>query len=463
MDPRVQTASTHGTFGENSARSLFAVEDATNEGYSHVAMSMFQMKSAEHLTVAGLFAGIGGIEVGLAQSGHESTILCEIDPGAARILGRRFPHARLSDDVRSLRNLSDAQLVTAGFPCQDLSQAGRTAGIRGGQSSLVSHVFRLLDSRKRGVRWLLLENVPFMLHLDRGRGMRYLVDELEARGFNWAYRVVDTQAFGLPQRRQRVILLASKTEDPCNVLFVDDADPVHPEFDNTAWCGFYWTEGLRGLGWAVDAVPTLKGGSTIGIPSPPAIWNPLDGSITTPEIRDAERLQGFEADWTLPALDAKGVRRGHRWKLVGNAVSVPVARWVGHRVSCPGVFDESRVGESVRPGVAWPRAAFGRRGSLPRAVLVTMWPVGTRRVHLADFVEFPRTPLSARAALGFKSRLDVSPLRYPTNSARLSPNTSSDLCDQWLSLDVQRRTRSISSDSEGRLGSGCTEAAGRRR
>ena len=117
------------------------------------------------------------------------------------------------------------------------------------------------------------------------------------------------------------------------MLFADNEQPVVTPYKRGLWCGFYWTEGLRGLGWAVDAVPTLKGGSTIGIPSPPAIWNSGDGSITTPDIRDAERLQGFDADWTLPALDVGGVRRGHRWKLVGNAVSVPVARWVGDRLA----------------------------------------------------------------------------------------------------------------------------------
>jgi DNA (cytosine-5)-methyltransferase 1 len=207
--------------------------------------------------------------------------------------------------------------------------------------------------------------------------------------------------------------LASKTEDPRDVLFVDGAEPVHAQFDNRLSCGFYWTEGLRGLGWAVDAVPTLKGGSTIGIPSPPAIWNPRDGSITTPDIRDAERLQGFDADWTLPALEAIGVRRGHRWKLVGNAVSTPVARWVGERLSSPGIFDRARIRETVKPGVAWPKAAFGRRGSLPHAVSVTMWPLAASRPPLSEFLEYPRAPLSARAAAGFKSRLDVSPLRYP--------------------------------------------------
>jgi len=243
--------------------------------------------------------------------------------------------------------------------------------------------------------------------------MRFLVDELETRGFAWAYRVVDTLAFGLPQRRQRVILLASRTEDPRDVLFVDDVEPVRVEFNKSLLCGFYWTEGLRGLGWAIDAVPTLKGGSTIGIPSPPAIWRPKDGSITTPEIRDAERLQGFEPDWTLPALEVEGVRRGHRWKLVGNAVSVPVAQWVGGRLAAPGTFDEARIVERVRPGVAWPKAAFGRKGDDPYSVAVSLWPVSWPKKHLADFLHYPRIPLSARAASGFKSRLDLSPLKYP--------------------------------------------------
>ena len=361
--------------------------------------------------------------MGLQQAGHRATLLCEIEPGANQVLKAHFPDVKLVRDVRQLKTVGDVQLVTAGFPCQDLSQAGRTAGIVGKNSGLVGEVFRLLDAQRRGPRWLLLENVSFMLQLDRGRGMRYLVDELEARGFAWAYRVVDTQAFGLPQRRQRVILLASKTEDPRNVLFADDAEPVHQELRRGIWCGFYWTEGLRGLGWAVDAVPTLKGGSTIGIPSPPAIWNPRDGSITTPEIRDAERLQGFDADWTLPALGVEGVRRGHRWKLVGNAVSVPVARWVGQRLAEPGVFDEARIASAVRPGVSWPKAAFGSKGKDAFAVTGSMWPVIWPREHLADFFRYPRSPLSARAASGFKSRLDVSTYSVTQSSSERRSRT----------------------------------------
>lgn len=270
---------------------------------NHNDVSIYQWREAvaqdlqrrgESLHVAGLFAGIGGIECGLEGAGHRTELLCELDSSAASVLRARFPGVPLVPDVRELRALPRVDLVTAGFPCQDLSQAGRTAGIRGGQSGLVSHVFRLVERRRSAPRWLLLENVPFMLQLDQGRAMHFLTDSLAALGFAWAYRVVDTRAFGLPHRRQRVLLLASRAEDPRSVLFEQDAGELpDPDYRGRA-NGFYWTEGTRGLGWAVDAVPTLKGGSTVGIPSPPAIWMP-DDAVVKPDVMDAERLQGFPA------------------------------------------------------------------------------------------------------------------------------------------------------------------------
>lgn len=365
---------------------------------------------SETLSVAGLFAGIGGIELGLSKAGHASRLLCECDSAAKRVLELRFD-ADVHSDIRTLRSLPKVDLVAAGFPCQDLSQAGRTAGIAGAQSGLVSELFRLLSGNRKGPRWLLLENVPFMLQLQRGRAMRYLVDQLETLGYRWAYRVVDARAFGVPQRRQRVLLLASKTEDPRPVLLGCDAEERMPRFSPKLLCGFYWTEGLRGLGWAVDAVPTLKGGSTIGIPSPPAIWDPEDGSITTPEIRDAERLQGFPADWTDVALEVKHVRAGHRWKLVGNAVNVSVAEWIGQRFS----EADSDVPDGVllKAGVAWPRAAWGSNGRVYMAPVST-WPVRRRSIGLRDFLSFERRPLSVRAAAGFLGRANISGLRFET-------------------------------------------------
>jgi len=249
-----------------------------------------------------------------------------------------------------------------------------------------------------------------MLQLDRGKAMHFLTDALESMGFTWAYRVVDSRAFGLPQRRQRVILVASTTEDPRSVIFTDDKGEPEEKPDDAVAFGFYWTEGTRGLGWAVNAIPTLKGGSTVGIPSPPAIWFRDTDEIVTPEIRDAERLQGFEVDWTLPALKASRVKKGARWKLVGNAVSVPVARWVAERLLEPGdpiVPTEAHVFHTD----VWPKAAWGRKGKRFR-VDISMWPDAVERPPLRDFLKFPTIPLSERAASGFYSRARASSLRF---------------------------------------------------
>jgi DNA (cytosine-5)-methyltransferase 1 len=250
------------------------------------------------MRVAGLFAGIGGLELGLHDAGHETVIFSENWAPAAAVLAERFPQVPNFGDVRQIKSLPRIDILTAGFPCQDLSQAGRTEGISGAKSGLVDHVFRLIDHERPN--WVLLENVSFMLRLDGGSAMTRLASALEERGYRWAYRVVNSLSF-LPQRRERVFLLASLKEDPADVLFVDEAEPelVSTSLETHAH-GFYWTEGVRGLGWGPNCVPTLKNGSTIGIPSPPAILLP-NGEIVTPDIRDAERLQGFRANWTKPA------------------------------------------------------------------------------------------------------------------------------------------------------------------
>jgi DNA (cytosine-5)-methyltransferase 1 len=350
-------------------------------------------------SIAGLFAGIGGLELGFARAGHETRILCESDPAAMAVLRKRFPGIRLHDDVRTLRALPRGiTLVTAGFPCQDLSQAGGAEGIGGERSGLIEHVFQLVTRYR--TPWVLLENVPFMLQLSAGEAMDVIATRFESLGYSWAYRIVDSRAFGLPQRRRRVYFVATRVGDPRSVLFADDeGDVLEPLPSARLARGFYWTEGNRGVGWAVDAIPTLKGGSGLGIPSPPAILC-SDGRIVTPHIRDAERLQGFRTDWTKPAeLTAKP---GMRWKLVGNAVSVPVARWLGRRLANPGHPRQFNTMPLVRRG-AWPSAAWNV-GEGRVEVKASAWPVRRKLRPLEDFLIHPQNPLSAKATSGFLRR-----------------------------------------------------------
>lgn len=358
------------------------------------------------MKIAGLFAGIGGLELGLDEAGHETLLFSEIWAPASAVLNNRFSDVPNIGDIARLEALPrSVDLVTAGFPCQDLSQAGRTAGITGGKSGLVEHVFRLIDRSRP--RWVLLENVSFMLQLDRGSAMDRLVSAFEERGYRWAYRVVNSLAF-LPQRRERVYFLASTEGDPADVLLVDEVRPSVPETRlETHAHGFYWTEGTRGLGWGPDCVPTLKNGSTVGIPSPPAILL-SNGEIVTPDIRDAERLQGFRPNWTKPAEEVG--RASFRWSLVGNAVSKPVALWIGKRLSKPGVFNRSADVGAVS-NLRWPRAAR-YDGKMRREVGVSEFPVWKKRPPLEQFLRYPPTLLSERATAGFLSRIEKSSLRF---------------------------------------------------
>jgi len=246
-----------------------------------------------------------------------------------------------------------------------------------------------------------------MLRLDRGSAMDRLVSAFEERRYRWAYRVVNSLSF-VPQRRERVFFLASLDSDPSDVLLVDDADPNWPNTAlDTHAHGFYWTEGVRGLGWGADCVPTLKNGSTIGIPSPPAILLPT-GEIVTPGIEDAERLQGFAPGWTKPA--ERVGRASYRWSLVGNAVTKPVAAWVGKRLQRPGAFDRARDGAPLAPS-DWPRAARWD-GATRREVKISDFPTWRRRKPLHEFLEFEAQLLSARATAGFLSRIEKSSLRF---------------------------------------------------
>jgi len=253
-----------------------------------------------------------------------------------------------------------------------------------------------------------------MLALDRGQAMRYLVSELEALDYRWAYRVVDSRSTGVPQRRRRVLLVASRTEDPRAVLFADDAG-TRPDRDlaQNAF-GFYWTEGRGGLGWAKDSVPTLKGGSTIGIPSPPAVWAPdaePGRKLLTPAVEDAEELQGFPRGWTA-AVEGRGHKNGPRWKLVGNAVTVDVAAWVARRMVQPGVIGATS-SEWRSPG-AWPAAAWGEAGKVWKTD-ISEHPIHVPYRHLLEVVDANTArPLSYRAVTGFWRRLQQGNLgRHP--------------------------------------------------
>lgn len=359
--------------------------------------------------VVSLFAGIGGFELGASENGLETVLSCEIEASAQAVLQQQFPDAEMHSDVSTLSDLPAAFAITAGFPCQNLSLVGDNSGIQGRDTKIVLDLFKLLE-RSKSHDWVVLENVPFMLWQHKGEAIRFVTESLRKIGYRWAYRVIDARAFGVPQRRRRVVIVASRIHDPRTVLFSDDMDtPSWIDDDGKSPCGFSWTEGRYGLGWAPNCVPTIKGGSRVGVPSPPAIWFRESGLVGTPSIEDAERLQGFSAGWTSVATGPRG-QLGARWKLVGNAIPVGIADWVCKRLKQPG-DDPAKYSSSKWSSRVWPNAAFDIGGGVMK-VDIGEFPEAIHCDGIDNFLQHSVKPLSERASRGFLKRAREGKLKF---------------------------------------------------
>lgn len=351
--------------------------------------------------VASLFSGVGGFEKAFEEAGWTTSIQCELDPAARFVLGNHFD-SPVHDDITTLESLPEVECVTAGFPCTNLSQAGNKSGISGDASGLVDHVFRLLRGQR--APWVVLENVKNMVVLHDGKAMKVLTSRLEELGYRWAYRTVDARSFGLAQRRERVIFVASLHGDPACVLFADEDQPNLPSSGDAY--GFYWNMGERGVGWAVDVVPPIKG-------IDPSLWIP---GGKEPLVRltphAGEVLQGFPRGWTDGSESALR-RTRERWRLIGNAIPVPIARWVAERILGPG---EIQVESCPSWSSKWPLAAHGGPGRERVAMLASQFPLNPRAQGVLEVVrDSDMEPLTPRAARGFLNRYERGKLNLDPN------------------------------------------------
>ena len=180
----------------------------------------------QQFTIGSMFAGIGGFDLGFERAGWATRWQIEINPALRALLAARFPRARRFEDVRFCRGdeLAKVDCITAGFPCQDLSQSGsrRAGGIRGlegERSGLFWEVIRLL--REVRPQWVVLENVTGMLHARTGRDFETVVNALGDSGYVGFWRVLDAEYFGVPQKRRRVFLVAGRQQLPPLELLAD--------------------------------------------------------------------------------------------------------------------------------------------------------------------------------------------------------------------------------------------------
>ena len=153
------------------------------------------------------FAGIGGFGLAAERVGWTTVWAAENDKSARAIYESRLGHPglRFDSDIRDSRAIPAIDILTGGFPCQDLSIAGKRAGLAGERSGLFFELVRLLQESKP--EWFVFENVPGLLSSNKGRDMALILDSLVECGYGVAYRVLNAQFFGVAQRRRRVFLV----------------------------------------------------------------------------------------------------------------------------------------------------------------------------------------------------------------------------------------------------------------
>ena len=181
-------------------------------------------------TIGSLFAGIGGIDLGFEQAGWKTAWMVERDELKRAVLSDRFPDAGLFEDVCEVgaENLSRVDCLVGGFPCQDISNAGAVRkagrlGLRGARSGLFWEVMRIIEEIRP--QWVVLENVPALLHSNDSQDFETVVQALADGGYVGLWRVLNAQYFGVPQKRERIFLVAGLGKQPPLEL-LSDAAPV---------------------------------------------------------------------------------------------------------------------------------------------------------------------------------------------------------------------------------------------
>jgi DNA (cytosine-5)-methyltransferase 1 len=175
------------------------------------------------VTFGSLFAGIGGMDLGLERAGMRCVWQVEIDPFCRRVLAKHWPDVRRHDDIRTFPPGDGADwrcdLIAGGFPCQDISFAGKGAGIEGERSGLWAEYARVIRALRP--RFVLVENVAALLD----RGMGRVLGDLAACGYDAEWDCLPAAAVGAPHRRERLFLVAyPHGERQKTVLSADPGD-----------------------------------------------------------------------------------------------------------------------------------------------------------------------------------------------------------------------------------------------
>jgi DNA (cytosine-5)-methyltransferase 1 len=179
------------------------------------------------ITGVSLFAGVGGFDLAMERQGVKVVASVEIDKHCKSVLERKFPNAKQFDDVTTVKGSEliaagfnpSKGIITGGFPCQDLSVAGKRAGLAGARSGLFWEIARIVEETQ--TEYFVLENVPGLLSSNKGDDFGVVLGTMADLGYSVGWRVLDAQYFGVPQRRKRVFIVGrrSTSDGLAEILF----------------------------------------------------------------------------------------------------------------------------------------------------------------------------------------------------------------------------------------------------
>ena len=185
------------------------------------------------MQVLDLFSGIGGFSLGLERAGMTTVAFCEIDAKARKVLQKHWPHVPIFTDVKTLsaealreRGIS-VDVICGGFPCQDISVAGKGAGIEGERSGLWSEFARLIGELRP--RYAIVENVSALLN----RGLDRVLGDLSEVGYDAEWHCIPAAAVGAPHRRDRIWIVAYPRDE--GVWSCGGRDGVQSDQKNPKW------------------------------------------------------------------------------------------------------------------------------------------------------------------------------------------------------------------------------------
>ena len=299
------------------------------------------------MTLGSLFAGIGGFDLGFERAGFKTRWQVEIDKSAQGVLRRHFPDAKLHSDVREVgaHNLEPVDVLTFGSPCQNLSRGGDRTGLQGERSGLFHEavrVIRELRERHNKPDFAIWENVPGAFSSNGGGDFAVVLQELADIGaVDIAWRVLDSQGFGVPQRRRRIFLVADfGGERAADVLAVSQGGTGHPAAggkkkralaraadSSAASCGSWWDGG--NITDCLDLSMLVKGQMLPEKRRFPVVYGANDVLRRLAPV-EVERCFGFPDEWS--ACSDKPQADTARYRQLGNSIAVPVAQWIALRL-----------------------------------------------------------------------------------------------------------------------------------